>query len=54
LYRDIIENVETGDVEVIQDHNDITELFAKYLVYRLFINNGVVETIDYDRYFNIP
>ena len=54
LYRDIIENVETGDVEVIQDHNDITELFAKYLVYRLFINNGIVETIDYDRYFNIP
>lgn len=53
LYRDIIEYIDTGNIEIRKEQNDISEMFQKLLQMRLFIDNGVVDKIDYDKYFNM-
>lgn len=53
LYRDIIENVDTGDIEIRTEQNDITELFQKLIQFRLFIDYGILDRLDYDKYFNM-
>lgn len=53
VFRDIIEDVTTGNIEIRQDQNDISHMFSKYLAFRMFTPNGVVNVSDYDKYFNM-
>lgn len=53
FYRDIIEYVDTGNVEIRKEQNDISEMFQKLLQMKLFIDNGILDKSEYDRYFNM-
>ncbi len=53
FYRDIVEYVDSGNIEIRKEQNDISEMFQKLLQMKMFIDSGILDKIDYDKYFNM-